>query len=336
MENKPLAVYDPFRSQLEELGAHNNSLVFDYASPSGNKEARSHIYKLRQVKAALDKARKTEKESSLEYGRRVDGEAKAIVEQIEGMILVHQKPLDEIEAKEQQRIQAHQQTIAAIQAVVALVPGVPDKDAAMLRVELDALEVMDLGDMQEFAEEALRCKDDALRILRDRHAKRAKYEAEQAELTELRVKAEAQAKKDNEERIAREAAERATREAEEKSAHDKEEAAAKSKREKEAADRKLLEEKLRNECLEREKAEAEQRAKDAARETEDRLKREADAKAKKEAEELVKREADKKHRARINNAAMAAFVNGGLNEAAAKLAVELIAKKTVPNIVINY
>lgn len=334
--DSPLAVYDPFRAQLAELGAHNKSLVFDYETPAANKEARSHIYKLRQVKAALDKARTAEKAASLEYGRRVDGEAKAIHEQIEGMISVHQKPLDEIEAREKERIEKHQQTIAAIQAAITLLPGAPDKDAALLRVELDALEVMDLGDMQEFAEEALRCKDEATRILRDRHTKRVKYESEQAELADLRVKAEAQAKKDREEQIAREATERAQRDAAAKALSIKQEADAKAKREREDSEKKLLEEKLKTERLQREKSEAEQRAKDAARDTEERLKREAAAKAKKEAEELAKREADKKHRAAINNAAVAAFVKGGLSEAHAKTAVELIAKKSVPNIVINY
>lgn len=334
--DSPLAVYDPFRAQLAELGAHNKSLVFDYETPSGNKEARSHIYKLRQVKAALDKARTAEKAASLEYGRRVDGEAKSIHEQIEGMISVHQKPLDEIETREKERIEKHQQTIAAIQAVITLLPGAPDKDAALLRVELDALEVMDLGDMQEFSEEALRCKDEATRILRDRHTKRVKYESEQAELADLRVKAEAQAKKDREEQIASEATERAQQEADRKAKATQAAADSKAKQEREASEKKLLEEKLKTERLQREKAEAEQRAKDAARETEERIKREAADKAKKEAEELAEREADKKHRAAINNAAVAAFVKGGLSEAHAKTAVELIAKKSVPNIVINY
>lgn len=336
MDNKPLAVYDPFRAQLTELGEHNKTLVFDYASPSGNKEARSHIYKLRQVKSALDKARKAEKESSLEYGRRVDSEAKAIVDQIEGMIEVHQKPLDEIEAREKARVEKHQAVIAQIQQTGAFVPQELEQQAVAIASAISTLEAMDVGDMQEFTEEALRCKDEALRTLRDRHTKRVKYEAEQAELAALRIKAEAQAKKDYEDKIAREAADRAKREAEEKAAREKQEAADKAKREKEATDRKLLEEKLRSERLEREKAEAEQRARDSARETEERLKREADAKAKKESDELAKREADKKHRGAINKAALEAFVKGGMSESQAKKAVELITQKAIPHVTISY
>lgn len=339
MENKPLAVYDEFRAQIAELSAHNNSMVFDYATPAGNKEARSHIYKLRQTKAALDKARKAAKEESLEYGRRVDSEAKAIAEQLEGMIAVHQKPLDEIEEREKARVEALQRDLAEIEG-----GGTRASQEWMtlpidtMRDRLDEIEADTYTEerWQEFLTEALLQKDKAVTAIRDAIARREKYDAEQAELAALRAQAEAQAKKDRDAQIAREAAERATREAEEKAAREKQEAADKAKREKEAADKKLLEEKLRNERLEREKAEAEQRAKNAARETEERLKREAEDKAKKESEELAKREADKKHRAGINNAALAAFVKGGLSEAHAKKAVELIASKAIPHITISY
>lgn len=335
----PLAVYDPFRAQLAELGAHNNSLVFDYASPSGNKDARSHIYKLRQVKAALDKARTAEKAASLEYGRRVDGEAKAIHEQIEGMILVHQKPLDEIEAREKERIEKHQAALLELQDSVNQMP----LEWMTLPVQHMKERLAGIQDdtyteerWQEFLTEALLQKDKAVKALSEAIARREKHDAEQAELIKLRAQADAQAKKDREEQIAREATERAQQEADRKAKATQAAADSKAKQEREASEKKLLEEKLKTERLQREKAEAEQRAKDAIRETEERLRREAADKTKKEAEELAKREADKKHRAAINNAAMAAFVKGGLSEAHAKTAVELIAKKSVPRIVINY
>jgi colicin import membrane protein len=357
VENKPLAVYDEFRAQIAELSAHNNTLVFDYASPSGNKEARSHIYKLRQTKAALDKARKAAKEESLEYGRRVDSEAKAIAEQLEDMIAVHQKPLDEIEAKEKARVEKLQADLQELMgAAVRATQDWMTLPLDAMRDRLTEIEADDYSESrwQEFLTEALIQKDKTIAATCDAIARREKYDAEQAELAKLRAQAEEQAKKDRDAQIAKEAADRATREAEAKAqkereaaeqarrdaeaktARDKQEAADKAQREKDAADKKLLEEKLRNERLEREKAEAEQRAKDAARETEARLKREAEAKAKAEADALAKREADKKHRAAINNAALAAFVKGGLSEAHAKKAIELIASKAIPNVTIGY
>lgn len=48
------------------------------------------------------------------------------------------------------------------------------------------------------------------------------------------------------------------------------------------------------------------------------------------------REKDKAHKAAINNAALAAFIAGGMTEECAKLAVTLIAKRAIPNIAISY
>jgi len=52
--------------------------------------------------------------------------------------------------------------------------------------------------------------------------------------------------------------------------------------------------------------------------------------------EAAKREANKKHKASINNAALKCLTDGGVDPAAAKLAVELIAKRKVTNVTINY
>lgn len=52
--------------------------------------------------------------------------------------------------------------------------------------------------------------------------------------------------------------------------------------------------------------------------------------------EAVKREANKKHKASINNAALKCLTDGGVDKDAAKLAVELIAKRLVTNVTITY
>lgn len=48
------------------------------------------------------------------------------------------------------------------------------------------------------------------------------------------------------------------------------------------------------------------------------------------------RERDKAHKAAINRAALEAFVQGGMTEECAKLAVALIAKKSIPAVSIAY
>lgn len=338
-EIQPIAAYEPFRAQLAELEAHNSTLVFDYRSSAGNKDARSHIYKLRQTKAALEKARKDAKADALEYGRQVDSQAKEITSRLEAMIDVHQKPLDEIEAQETARIERLKADLLEIQG------GGERAAVEWMQLPLDAMrdrlkeiesDAYTPERWQEFLTEALIAKDKAIGTLREAIGKREKYDAEQAELAKLRAQAEAQAKKDREEQIAREAAERAKREAEEKAAAEKRAVEEKAKREKEAADKKLLEEKLRNERLEREKAEAEQRAQNAARETEERLKREAEAKAKKEADEAAKREANRKHVAKINSEAADALISANLSKVQAEGVIKLIQAGKVPHVRIDY
>ena len=222
-----IVAYNEFRGQLAELKANNAALVFDYANPLGNKAARSHVYKLRQTKAAVDKVRKAEKEASLERGRKVDAEAKEIMSEIEAMIDIHQKPLDEIEEREEQ--------------------------------------------------------------------------------------------------IRREAEERTRREAE-----------TRAQQEREAANRREVELQMEAERAARERDEANRRAEQAARETEERLAREAEERRQAEARETEKREKDRAHRAKVNSAAVEALVKGGMKPEAAKLAITLIAKGSVPRVSISY
>lgn len=54
------------------------------------------------------------------------------------------------------------------------------------------------------------------------------------------------------------------------------------------------------------------------------------------AAEAKRRERDKAHKASINRAALEAFVQGGMTEECAKLAVTLIAKKSIPAVSIAY
>lgn len=163
-----------------------------------------------------------------------------------------------------------------------------------------------------------------------------------------------QAKRDHEERIAREAAERARLEAE-----------AKAKAEQEAALRREMEAKLSAERAEQERIAAEQRAKEAeeraAREKveaeqraiqaekeaaeraerarleaieQERRRQEAEAQA--AAEEQRLREADKEHRAAINRAALADLIGAGLPEEQARAVICAIAKGQVRHITIHY
>ncbi len=164
-----------------------------------------------------------------------------------------------------------------------------------------------------------------------------------------------QAQKEHEAKIAAEAAEKAKREAEEKMNRERQEFArreAEAKLNAERAEREKIEAEQREKDAiakaEREKAESIEREKKAKEESEQRAKRMAEEAAEserkrqeqekqREAAELAKREADKKHKAKINNEALACLVSiAELTEEQAKAVIVAIAKKQIPYISINY
>ena len=319
-----IAVYDEFRAQLAELKDHNGSLVFDYESPKGNRDARSHVYKLRQTKAAVEKARKDEKAASLEYGRRVDEQAKEISAEIEAMIEVHQRPLDEIEQREKDRQSKHLARLEQMRALAT--PSNEPLTVKQLRDRLADLESYALGaHWEEFEVDAARAKDEGVSALRSQIAAREKWEADQADLARLREEQVRREREEREARIAKEAEERATRQAEER-----------AKAEREAGERRELELKLTAERAEREKVEAEQRAARAALEAEERVRRQAADEAARAKAEQEKREANKRHVAKINRAATDALMAGGVDLVTAELVVDLIASRKIPNVTIAY
>jgi hypothetical protein len=341
-QSSAVAEYVPFYAQLAELEKNNSALVFDYEDKKGNKEARSHVYALRQTKAALEKTRKAAKEESLKYGRLVDSEAKEIEKRIEDMIAVHQTKLDEIEQRETDRINAIKLRLETFASVAQ------NLTAAQYRDYIALLEAIAIDDSwQEFVADAAKAKDASMATAKALLAEAEKKEAEQAELERLRREAAEREQRDREAAIAKAAAEKATREAEEKAARESAEAEAKAKQEREDAERRELELKLAAENAERRRIEAEKKAADDAKAAlakaeADRIKAIEDEKARvaaeKKAEEdaAAKREANKAHQKKINNEALAAFVQNGLTEEQGKLAISLIASGKVPNIRIVY
>lgn len=338
--DKPIAVYNEFRSQLAEWRKLNDSLAFDYESAKGNKEARSHIYKLRQSKAAVDRVRKEAKAEALEYGRKVDAEAKDIVTEIEAMIETHDAPLREIEEREKARIAAHEARLDAItQDGDAAAANWLTADLADMRARAAEIAATPITEeaWEEYLTGAAKAKDKAAGQFQTAIAMREKHDAEQAELARLRKEEEERKAKEREAETARQAAERAKAEAEAKAKADAERAAREAQSQKEAAEKRELELKLQAERAEREKAEAERRASEA----EERAKREAaeaqEAQRKKEADEQAKREANKAHKAKINRAAVAAMQkHAGLTEDQGKAVLKAIADGKVPAVKVSY
>lgn len=276
--------YNSVRADLAALEEQNRALVFVYHEPAGNKNARSHVYKLRQKKADIERVRVAAKAEILEAGRSVDAVAKELTGKVDGMILVHQKPLDEIEAKEraakaeidrlaaEAKAKEEQEEREMREAILAA----ERREAAKVKAELEEMKAKQREDeiRREAAEQARQAaeakaaseKAEAERKEREavESAQRAEREKQQAILNAERAKIEAdrQAVEAERRRIeATETAKREAAEAAERAEREKVEAAARAEREKVEAVKRAVEESQRKE---REATEARERDRLAA------------------------------------------------------------------------
>lgn len=357
-----IAVYKPYRNQLAEMKKNNASLLFDYESPAGNKDARSHVFKLRKTKAAVEGARKDEKAASLEYGRKVDAEAKEITAEIEAMIDVHQSVLDEIEQREKKRID----DINARIALLVMYQQCAGHDSSETTVALENLKAIVVDESYgELQLEAHKAKALAIQAQEGQHAVALKSEAETAELERLRKEAALRAQQDYEASIRKDAADKAKAEAEEKARRDNEAATARAKAEAdaitarakadaEAAERARKEAEGRAEKAEADRIAAEVKAKqdaiDAAekaeREKREAIKQEQDriaAEARAEEGAKAKREADQVHRETIQKAIVDAFLRELPDDMHSDVPMDLpiaimniIDAGLIPHVTINY
>jgi chromosome segregation ATPase len=322
---------DPY---IEQIRAEVRSFVPDVSTKKGRDAIASIAYKVAKSKTALDNAGKSLVDRLKEQPKLVDAERKRMREELDALKDEVRKPLTDWEEAEKARVDAHE---LAIDRLRNLDDMVSELTAEQIAARIADAESAELGaKWEEFEGEAAIVKNDVLARLGAALEKRQKYEAEQAELERLRAEAAAREAKEREERIAREAAEAARIVAENKARLEAEEIQRKAQAERAAQERRELELKLAAEKAEREAAEAKLRAEQAEAQAKANAERQqAEARAREEAEAAA-REKDKKHKAAINNAALDAFIAGGMTEDAAKLAITLIAKRTIPNVTISY
>ncbi len=95
-----LVKFDQVKADMESFRKENANLVFDYGDPQGNKDARSHIFKLRKIKTIIADIHKETKAEALGVCRMLDAEKKALTAKVNGWIDVHYKPVKEIEDRE--------------------------------------------------------------------------------------------------------------------------------------------------------------------------------------------------------------------------------------------
>jgi hypothetical protein len=333
--SKAVDVFADFNKQLEDAKVLNEQTIFDYEDKKGNKDARSHVYKLRQAVSAIDKVRKKEKAKSLEYGRAIDKTAKGIVEELRSMITVHEEPIKAIEDREKKRIENIEININYF--VFYTCDENTTSPLLELKIILKSVEekVID-NSFCEFIESAELAKFKAIDFLKKKINYLEKEEkAEKERLTKIAeqdrlVKIEAYKKAETEriereKRIANEARENAEREAKER------EHIAEQGRifELEKFEREKKEEIAR---IEVEKQHAIQSEKD--RVIRENVEKERIANEARIMEE--KRQSNRAHQKRINNTVLEYLTQLGCDKSLGKKIITSLAKKEIPNLTINY
>ena len=344
--------------------------VPDLSTRKGRDRVASLAALVGKRKAAVEKPGRDYLRRLKEMPKVVETELREFVTEMDKLRDETRRPLTEWEQAEAARIARHEQGVAAIKAEGTEL-GLLDAEDLLARI--GRVEGVTLGpDWEEFAAEAGQVKDQVLAALREALAARQRYDAEQAELARLRREAEERAENDRirlaqeqaveaerqrvkqaqidesariarEQQAEREAAARREQELIDQAAAQEREAEnqrlqlklqaeqAERAREQAEADRVATEQRM-----EQERQAAARRQEEAAEQARQEERRRADAAAAEIVRQQEAREADKAHKAKINRAALEAFISGGMPEACAKQAVTLIAQRKIPNVSISY
>ncbi|MBD1589496.1 hypothetical protein [Pseudomonas typographi] len=341
---------DPY---LQVVRDKIDAFVPDVTTRKGREAIASIAYQVARSKTALDNRGKELVAELKEIPKLIDAERKRVRDTLDAWQEEVRRPLNEWQAAEHARIEKHNSMIRHIEDCgLGLIGGQPQPFALLFR-ELEEKVIVD-EKFEEFEAEAHRAKASALAKLKVSFDEHQKREAEQAELARLRAEQEAREQREHEERIAREAAERARLEAEQKAQAEREATIRREQEAKAAAERRELELKLQAEQAERAAAQAEanriaaeqraaqereesaRRAEQAAEQARLAEQRRQQAEAAEVQRQQQAREADKAHKGAIYKVAKEAFMQHGMTEECARLAVKLIASNFIPAVKIEY
>lgn len=326
--------------------------VPDLTTRKGRERIASLAATVSKSKAAVEKPGRDYLRRLKEMPKVVEAELRDFVTKMDSLRDTTRQPLTEWEEAEQARKDKHVDGIQDIKDLAVFEATPAAAHVADIIAQLELVEISDTW--EEFLAEAAQVKDQTLAKLRALHAERAQYEAEQAELTRLRLEKEARDKKDNEDRIAREAAEQATREAEARAQRDRDAEAQRVRDEQAAAEKRENDLKLqaaeserRAEQAKREQIEAEQKAErdrlasiERERQAVEQARLDEKARADAAADEILRkqkeRQADVAHKSKILGEAKQALISMNISEELAKAIVLKIARGEVPNVSIQF
>lgn len=323
---------DPY---LHMVRAEIDAFVPDVTTAKGRSEIASMAFRVSKIKVYLDGVGKDLADAQKEIPKKIDAERKRTRDTLDNWRDEVRAPLTRWEEAEKARTDKLSAIVKSLQEYAGDKSLRSSEFISAQLVSVNAIDVV-ADVFGEYFDVATRAKESAVESLTGALSEAIKREKDEAELAMLRKeKAEKEAierkeaaekaAKEREELIAKQAADRARLDAEKKAAAEKDE-----------ADRRERDLKERAVKAEAEAKESKERAAKAEREAKEKAEREQAERIAKEREELARREANKKHRASVNSAALKAFVEAGLDNASAKIAVEAIARKSIPCVRIEY
>jgi len=347
-------------AMLADIRKQAASLVPDVTTAKGRKEIASVAYAVAKTKTYLDGLGKDLTAQYKAIPARIDANRKLIRDTLDALKDEVRAPLTQYEEAEAARVEVLQARLARLNELgtsASIEIAAADLQVMLLEVEQTALD----DSWQEQLPQATVAKELAAKRLGETLAARHKYEAEQAELEELRQKQAEQERINRERLIAEQAAEQARLQEEnrqrlerEAAQHRELEAQRQAQVAQQAAEQARLNaeasELARQQAEARRIAEAEQaelRRQEAelnaalhaeavaARAAEQERQRIADEQRLKD-EEDARRMADRAHQGRINSAILMDLIGMGIEEDKAVTLIKHIANNKIAHLTINY
>lgn len=170
-----LAEIDLVAAGIATLTNRYAGVVYNVADPEGMKEAIAARKAIKAPLFAVEKIRKEGKAPILELGRKLDGDARHITEQLEALVRPIDAQIDAEKAKAEIALQAENQRVAQItQSIVDLnmvagqMGGKSSAEIVKKMADLTAYELSDWAD--EFIVQAEKARAGAIAALQQLHA----------------------------------------------------------------------------------------------------------------------------------------------------------------------
>jgi len=220
LDTSVLTPFDRLSADVELAEGKAVTTFVDYHNPAINKVARSYIYGLRQIRAAIDRQRKAHNDEAQAYIRRVNGFAKELTERVTALIEPHERILKGIEEAERDRIAQHE---AGIDTIIQM-GRCTIRKSAQIQEYLDTLAAFNPEGFEEFTPRAAAEIEIARRALEEVLQMAIDHEEAEAARERERKEEEAAERQRRDEEIAAKAREEGRREAKEEAREAEQEA----------------------------------------------------------------------------------------------------------------